>query len=169
MPRKFFKRYCPDAALIRNNRYLRIFGEHLHSPNLWHINRLSVARGFSIGAFWALAPFPGQMVGAVWSAIVWRANIPTSILLVWMTNPFTIPPVFLGAYLLGGWMLGIPVIEIPGSLSMHWFMASFDEIWIPLVIGSLTIGITLAVIGYFGINVLWKWHVMRRWKMRRQQ
>ena len=114
-----------------------------------------------------MIPFPGQMVGAVWSAIVWRANIPISLLLVWMTNPFTIPPIFLGAYFLGCWMLGIPVIKIPDSLSMHWFMESFDEIWIPLLTGSLTMGITLAIAGYFGINALWKWHVMRRWKMRR--
>lgn len=155
--------------MIRSNRYLSIFGEHLHSPNLWHLNRLSVARGFAIGAFWAMVPFPGQMVGAVWSAIVWRAHIPISLMLVWMTNPFTIPPAFLGAYLFGSWMLGTPLIDIPETLSMQWFMESFDEIWVPLVVGSLTIGMLLAVAGYFGINALWRWCVMRRWKSRQKK
>ena len=169
MPRKFIKRYCPDAALIRSNRCLQIFGEHLHSPNLWHLNRLSVARGFAVGAFWAMVPFPGQMVGAVWSAIAWRAHIPISLLLVWMTNPLTIPPTFFGAYLCGSWLLGTPLVDLPESLTMEWFRESFEEIWLPLVAGSLTIGVVLAVAGYFGINALWRWHVLHRWKQRRRQ
>lgn len=169
MPRKFIKRYCPDAALIRSNRCLQIFGEHLHSPNLWHLNRLSVARGFAVGAFWAMVPFPGQMVGAVWSAIAWRAHIPISLLLVWMTNPLTIPPTFFGAYLFGSWMLGTPLVDLPESLTMEWFRESFEEIWLPLVAGSLTIGVVLAVAGYFAINALWRWHVLHRWKQRRRQ
>jgi len=85
VPKEFIKRYCPNADTVRNHRLLQFFGEHLHSPNLWHLNRRSVARGVSLGFFWALVPLPLQMIGVVASAILWRANIPIGLVLVWMT------------------------------------------------------------------------------------
>ena len=166
MPKEFIKRHCPDAEVIRKHKYLRIFGEHLHSPNLWHLNRRSVSRGVALGSFWAMVPVPLQMIGVVASAIAWRSNIPIGLVLVWVTNPLTIPPIFLGAYLFGSRLLGTPVVEMPDEITVEWFGDSLGEIWLPLVTGSFTIGISLALVGYFAIDFLWRYTVRKRWKNR---
>lgn len=94
MPRRLFKRYMPTPDSIKGNKSLRFLGKLIHDPNLWHLNRHSVARAMAIGLFWAMIPMPMQMLAAAAVAIPLRANLPISIGLVWLTNPITMPPIF---------------------------------------------------------------------------
>ena len=94
MPRKFFKKYMPDQHLLRSHRSLRWLGTHLHDPNLWHLTRKSVSRAFLVGVFCAFLPIPGQMIVAAALALLCTSNLAISIGLVWLTNPLTMPPVF---------------------------------------------------------------------------
>lgn len=167
VPKEFIKRHCPNSEEIRNHRYLQIFGEHLHSPNLWHLNRRSVSRGVALGTFWAMVPIPIQMIGVVASAIIWRANIPIGLVLVWITNPLTIPPIFFGAYLFGNWLLGRPGVAMPEEVTLEWFSRSIGDIWLPLLTGSLLIGLLLSLVSYFLIDFLWRLNVVKRWKTRK--
>ena len=43
MPKKYFKKYLPSHESVRGNRYIGVLGSLLHHPNLWHLNRRSVA------------------------------------------------------------------------------------------------------------------------------
>ena len=94
MPRRIFKRYMPDPERIRGDKSLRFLGKLIHEPNLWHLNRRSVARAMAVGLFAAFIPLPMQMLLAASLAIPVRGNLPISIGLVWLTNPITMPPVF---------------------------------------------------------------------------
>jgi uncharacterized protein (DUF2062 family) len=47
-----------------------------------------------VGLFCAFIPVPFQMLLAAPSAIIFSANLPVSIALVWITNPITMPPIF---------------------------------------------------------------------------
>ena len=38
MPREFFRKLSPDHNQIRKHRFISLFGEILHEPNLWHMN-----------------------------------------------------------------------------------------------------------------------------------
>lgn len=147
---------------------MQVFGDHLHSPNLWHLNRRSVSRGIAIGLFWALVPLPGQMIGAVATALAWGANVPVSLLLVWITNPLTMAPIFYCTYLLGCWLLNCNQIAYPDELTYEWFRESLGDIWAPLFTGSLTLGLLSAVIGYYLISWLWCRYVRKCWKTRHQ-
>ena len=108
MPKKLIKKYMPDHETIRNHPHLnKIFGTLLHDPNLLHLNRRSVSMAFAVGLFMAFVPVPFQMVLAAAAAIIIRCNLPISVGLVWVSNPFTMPPLFYFCYLVGTWILGI--------------------------------------------------------------
>jgi hypothetical protein len=94
MPRRLLRRYLPDHRRIREHRHLQFFGDRLHDPNLWHLNRRSVAGAMGVGVFVALLPTLGQMAVAAAAAIWLRVNLPLAVAMVWITNPLTMPPIF---------------------------------------------------------------------------
>lgn len=167
MPRKLFKRFTPDRDKLRNHRHLQVFGRLLHDPNLWHLNRRSVAGAFFWGLFWAMIPIPLQMLTAAASAIVFRVNLAIAVALVWLTNPLTMPAVFYFNYLIGTWLLGQPVEVERFHASVEWIESVIDQIWEPLLIGSLCTGLVLGGLGYVGMRGFWRWHVIRH--LRRRQ
>ncbi len=166
MPRHLFKRLTPDPSVLKNHKHLRHLGTLLHDENLWHLNRRSVSGGMAAGLFWAMIPIPAQMVTAAFSAIFFRINLPISVALVWITNPLTMPPVFYFNYVVGTWILGAPPDIGEFHLSLEWITSEIDAIWKPLYVGSLVTGIVLAILGYGGTRMFWRWHVLKRFKER---
>ncbi len=170
MPRKLIKKYMPDEQTLRSHRHLSWLGRHLHDPNLWHLTRKSVARAFFVGILCAFLPIPGQMILAALLAILFSSNLPISVGLVWITNPFTMPPIFYACYRVGIWILGME-----SSLGHNWawdldaIQAEFASIWWPLLLGSLVCGLVCSLLGYAGISRFWIWHVNRSWRKRIQQ
>ena len=124
MPRRLIKRFMPDPALIREHKSLRFLGTLLHDPNLWHLNRHSVARAMAVGIFAAFIPMPFQMLLAAFLAINVRSNMPISVGLVWLTNPITMPPVFYCTYQLGAWLMNVPARTLPDELTWNGSAAS---------------------------------------------
>lgn len=167
MPKHLIKKITPDRETIRSHKHLQIFGSLLHDPNLFHMNRRSISGAFAVGLFWAMIPIPLQMVAAAATAIVARVNLPLSIALVWITNPLTMPPIFYLNYLVGAWLLNTPEMAADFEVSMEWFTHSMDQIWQPLYFGSVVCGITLGAIGYLAMRVLWRLHIITRFKERR--
>lgn len=167
MAKRIIQRLFPNHRAVKEHKALRFLGRWLHDPSLWHLNRRSVAGAFAVGLFMAFVPFPAQMVGAALLAILFRVNLAISVALVWLTNPLTIPPMFYFAYLVGTWILGTPA---PHGGNFHltaaWFQAEFSHIWRPLLLGSFVVGSTLATSGYFAIRMLWRMHVIHRWRQR---
>ena len=81
MLRKFFRKFLPDAESIKHNRYIRFFGSPLQHPNLWHLNRRSVAGGVAVGLFTGLIPGsnPVQFTAAVILSMIFRVNLPVAL------------------------------------------------------------------------------------------
>ena len=166
MPKDLIKKYLPDPDSIRNNKSLQFLGPIIHEPNLWHLNRHSVIKAFAIGLFWACIPMPFQMVAAAICAVRFNANLPLSLVLVWISNPLTMPPMFYAEYLLGAWLLDMPASPFEYELSFEWLKDKLYEIGIPMYFGALVAGAVSSVIGYFGINAIWKRSTIRRWNKR---
>ncbi|NWD69730.1 DUF2062 domain-containing protein [Pseudomonas gingeri] len=169
MPRRFFKRYMPDPARIREHKHLRFFGALLHDPNLWHLNRHSVARAMAVGLFAALMPIPLQMLLAAFLAILVRGNMPIAVSLVWLTNPLTMPPTFYITYRIGAWLMDVPPRSLPDELTWEWISGQLSTLWQPFLLGSLITGLVLAILGYCLTMAYWRWWVARQWKRRQEQ
>ena len=167
MPKRVIKRYLPDHDKIRDHKHLRLLGPLLHDPNLLHLNRRSVSGAFAVGIFLAWIPVPFQMLLSAVTAIIVRVNLPISVVLVWITNPITMPPMFYFAYKVGTWILGQTPQETEFKLTMEWFAQSIDEIWQPLLLGSFIVGIVCSVLSFVVIRWLWRLQVIRNWKERK--
>lgn len=169
MPKRLIKRYLPDQKTIQNHKTLRWLGKLLEDPNLLHLNKYSVSGAVSIGIFVALMPVPFQMVIAALMALLIRANLPISVVLVWISNPITMPPIFYFTYLVGAQILQIPLPDIKFELTAEWFMQELDAIWQPLLFGSLLVGLICAIIGNVIVRILWRMHVIKNWKLRKER
>ena len=164
MPRKFLKRFMPDPHEIKNNKVLSIFGSLLHDPNLWHMNRRSIAGAFMVGLFFAWWPVPFQMALAAGGAILLRTNLPMSVAVVWITNPLTMPPMFYFAYVVGTWIIDVPEVPFVMELSIDWLMSELSVIWKPFLTGCLVLAVISSAAGYFVMNYVWAHFVMKRRK-----
>ncbi len=170
MAKKFIKKYMPNHETIRDHKYLRIFGRLLHNPNLWHFNRRSVSGAFAIGLFFAWIPVPFQMVLAAAVAIPTRMNLPLSVVLVWVTNPLTMPPMFYASYKLGSWLLNTQPINVQFSLEWEWLKTALSspQLWEPFLLGSLIAAMISGALGYVVVRLLWRWQIIREWQERKK-
>ena len=180
MPRKFFRKYLPDAHSVRQRRFVSAFDRWLHHhPNLWCLNRRSVAGGVAIGLFAGLIPGPFQMLGALLLAIPLKRNIPVALATTLYTNPFTIVPLYVIAYEYGRLLLRQNGDSVPiASFEMNWsdWWASMHALidWAlalgkPLGVGLVALALTLAALGYAAVYFAWRLHVVLAWRARRKR
>ncbi|HEY6529236.1 MAG TPA: DUF2062 domain-containing protein [Cellvibrionaceae bacterium] len=162
MPRKFIKRWLPNSDTLRKTPGLKSLGHVLDNPNLFHLNRRSVAVAFLVGLFFCYMPTPGQAFLAAFGALILRGNLPIAVALVWISNPFTLPFFVLTAYSAGAFVLGGGTVTIPAEISLGWA----KTIWKPFLFGSLIMGLVAGFGGYVAINVIWRISVGRRWAQR---
>ncbi len=149
------------------------------------------ARGVGIGVFWAFTPLVGAQIAilfGLWGLI--RAAAPrfdfnpiVAVAWVWLTNVFTLGPIYFvfvktGHFMLGRW--DEPLGYHTFTARLHEMMSDypdagfFDKIWLgtvsvldafglPLFLGCLPWAIGLAVLGYF-----WALRFVRRRHERRE-
>jgi len=177
MPRKFFRKYLPSHESVRDNRHFARFGGFLKHPNLWHLNRHSVAGGVAVGMFSGLVPGPFQMLAAALLAVPLRVNLPVALATTFYTNPFTIGPLYVLAYLIGRFIIGGYGAPLSPPPEMEWSRlgASLDAFldWAlsmgtPLGVGLVALALALAALGYACVQVGWRAYVIRAWRKRRQ-
>lgn len=159
----------PDDEKIRQHKHLQILGPIINSPNLWHLNRRSVSGAFAVGLFMAWVPLPFQMILAAIAAVVFSVNLPISVVLVWITNPVTIPPMFYFAYWVGTKILPVETQKFAFELSWEWLTTSLGNIWEPFLFGCFVVGTISSITGYIVIRLLWRLHIIQHLKDRRNR
>jgi uncharacterized protein len=179
MPRKHFRKYLPDPAKLREHRHLQWCQPLFKHPNLWHLNRRSVAGGVALGMLTGLIPAPFQMLSAALLAIVFRVNLPVAVFTTLYTNPFTWGPLIVAAYWIGALFTGEPISQaIPPDFDWqggNWsnylpeFWLWIKGLGITYVIGSVVLGLTLATLGYLGVHLGWRLYILAYLKRRRQR
>lgn len=133
-----------------------------------------IARGVAVGLFVAWTPAIGlHILMALTLAFIFRANKFAAVACAWVSNPFTLVPIYYPSFLLGKKLLqffrahsemdNTSATELCGRLSITWnfgnvFTLEFwrnmlyffwhyalPELWL----GSIIIGLILAAVGYF--------------------
>jgi uncharacterized protein (DUF2062 family) len=179
MPRKYFRKYLPDAHGVRSHRLVAKFGKLLHHHNLWHLNRDSVAGAVAIGLFAGLVPGPFQMLVALILAIPLHRNLPVALFVTLYTNPFTIVPLYLLAYEYGALILGhgadraaIAPFEFDWTHMLDSMRGLLDwtlALGKPLALGLAALALTLAAVGYVAVQFAWRTYVRLAWRARRKR
>ena len=164
----------PNKKSIMNKNMMRLFSNYLYDPNIWHVHRRSSAGGAAIGVFCAFIPLPIQTISAVAFAIIFRVNLPISILFSLLTNPFTIPFIFLSSYKVGLFLLrvedsNIMQLSLNNKTLHEWFGTQFIHIWQPLVAGCLILGLISAIFTYFTVRILWRLSAITKWSSRNKK
>ena len=144
MPKRSLRKYLPSPSRLMRVNGLERFGNLLDRRDLWHISRTSIARATAIGLFCSMIPLPGQMFVAVFFAIKLSANVPLSFMLIFVTNPVTMPVIYLGAYLLGSALLGTPVLDVTAVDWLNPLSAEFLGIFPRLFSAASVIGVIAA-------------------------
>lgn len=170
MRKILLKRLIPYSRSIRSDHNLRrLFGRLMHAPNLWHLNRHSVAWGVSIGLFMAFVPVPFQMLLAVGAAIALSANLPVSVVVVWVSNPITVAPLFYSAYKVGALLLGTQPQPIRFEISFDWLMTRLVDVWEPFLLGCFVLAVSSALVGHITVKIIWRIHVVQSWRLRHRR
>lgn len=164
MPRKFLRKWTPHPTSLKEHKHLRFLGTALHAVHLWQMNRSTVARACAIGIFCMWIPVPFQTVLAALGAILFRANMPVSVALVFITNPLTMPPMFYFTYKIGALLLGLPPQKFNFELSLDWLTTGMLQIWKPFLLGTSLVAVVTSLLAYYGAQLLWNIHLFKRMK-----
>lgn len=134
----------------------------LHADDTPH----AVALGAAIATLIAFLPLVGfQTVIAIGIAAIFRANKAICIPIVWVTNPFTMGPIYYGCFALGRFVLPGKSVAQQESISnlielaktgsifdipfwtelFHIMMTVGTELWL----GCTLIGVVLGIVSYF--------------------
>ena len=103
------------------------------------------------------------MVLSAFLAIIIKANLPLSIILVWITNPFTMPIIFYIEYYIGCIILKIE----PITFSNFSLEGGLGDIALALYTGGFLTAIILSASCYFFLNIFWVYIVKKRFELRR--
>ena len=169
MARKLFKRILPNPDWVKKQKSLKLLGGWLHDPHIWHLTRHSASSAAFLGLFLAFLPLPIQMIVALVLAVWIRANLTITILLVWITNPLTMVPLYFFAYQVGNVVLDAPSEPFTFELSWHWLTHGLLRIWQPFLLGCLLCGLFFGLLGSTFVRIMWRQHTLRRWHRRRMQ
>jgi uncharacterized protein (DUF2062 family) len=149
MIRKYFRKIASSKGKIDT------LLEKYNLPRAYfNINRKMVTRGVFIGLFWAFIPMPMQMLAVVAVTPFLRFNVPIAIVMVWLSNPFTMPPMYYMEYLTGNFILGREGLENI-ELSVDWFTQNMGDIFVPLYVGTSFYSIVVSSLIYVLLNWLW--------------
>ena len=148
MIRKTLKRTSKSERLKSFIKKYKVPSEYLAA------NRKMVSRAVFIGLFIAFIPMPMQMLAVLAVMPFIRFNVPIGLAMCWLSNPFTMPPMYYIEYLTGSFLLGTEVA--PVEMTMEWFSQNIDNIFIPLYFGTLIFSVVGSITGYYLVNHFWK-------------
>ncbi|MEA3331232.1 MAG: DUF2062 domain-containing protein [Campylobacterota bacterium] len=134
-------------------------------PEYLSTNRRMVSRAVLVGVFIAFIPMPMQMALVLAVMPFFKFNIPIGLAMCWLSNPFTMPPMYFMEYQTGSFFLRIE--PAPVEMTIEWFGNNIDDIFIPLYTGTLFYSVICSLLAYWIVNHFWRGSVHRDKKLHR--
>jgi uncharacterized protein len=167
---RWLKEITPDRHTLEKLWCLRPFKALVLDRGCWTFNRHSVTRSFALGLFIAFippTPLPVHIVTCVILGVLFRLNLPVLIATVFISNPFTWVPQVAGSIWVGAKLMGLDLMPVLHELHHHQPWRHIGELWAPLLLGALVLGLTAAAAGYVLAQLAWRAHVLFHLRRRR--
>jgi hypothetical protein len=106
-------------------------------------------------------------------AVGTRSNLPVAALATFITNPFTVPFIYLAAYFTGRWVLQLKEDSLfsltANAGPIERALTSIVTLAGPTYLGLLIFATVGAVAGYAAVHIGWRIWVTGRWHRRRRR
>lgn len=120
-----------------------------------------IALAFALGVFMGISPLLGlHTIGAFFLAWVLKLNRLVAVVGVFVTNPWTIAPIYTFCTWVGARIVGrariLPSIDW-AEITFMTMMSELKHLIVPFLAGTIVVGLISAVVSYFIIH----WAVVR--------
>ena len=167
MPRRLIKKVTPHPTTLQSRWYLKIFGPRVMDERLWSLQRRSIVNAFALGLAICFVPLPIHVPLAVLVAVMARVNVPTILATVFLVNPLTVVPVFYTAYRVGCAALGLTPQAFHFKFDFDWLQHGLGPMWRPFLIGCLICSALSGLMGWVGLELLWRGRIRSKYRTRR--
>ena len=167
---RWLKRITPDRYTLEKLWCLRPIKDLVLNRGCWTFHRHSVTRAFALGLFIAFippSPLPVHLVTCVILGVLFRLNLPVLFATVFVSNPFTWVPQVVGSVWVGAKLMGMDLMPFLHTLKHRNLGAQVHELWAPLLLGALVLGLVAAGAGYVLAQFAWRAHVLYQLRRRR--
>ena len=168
---RWLKRITPDRCTLEKLWCLKPFTALVLHRGCWTFNRHSVTRAFALGLFIAFIPptplLPVHLVTCVILGMFFRLNLPVLFATVFVSNPFTWLPQVAGSIWVGAKLMRFDLMPFLHELKSHAIWAHINELWAPLLLGALVLGLVAAASGYVLAQFAWRARVIYHLRRRR--
>jgi len=170
MQQHWLKRITPDRHTLEKLWCLRPFKDLVLNRGCWTFHRHSVTRAFALGLFIAFippSPLPVHLVTCVILGVLFRLNLPVLFATVFVSNPLTWVPQVVGSVWVGAKLMGMDLMPFLHTLKHRNLGAQVHELWAPLLLGALVLGLAAAGAGYVLAQFAWRVRVLYQLRRRR--
>jgi uncharacterized protein len=168
--RRWLKRITPDRHTLEKLWCLKPFKAIVLDRSYWTFHRHGVTRAFALGLFIAFIPpipLPVHLVTCVILGVFLRLNLPVLFATVFVSNPLTWVPQVAGSIWVGAKLMGMDLMPMLHALRHQNLAAKIHQLWAPLLLGSVFLGLAAAGIGYVLAQGAWRFRVLYQLRRRR--
>jgi uncharacterized protein (DUF2062 family) len=167
----WLKRITSDRHTLEKLWCLKPFKALVLDRRYWTFHRHSVTRAFALGLFIAFIPptplLPVHLVTCAILGVLFRLNLPVLFATVFVSNPFTWLPQVAGSIWVGAKLMGMDLIPFLHELHHRHLWAQVKQLWTPLLLGALVLGLVAAGAGYVLAQCIWRARALYRLRRRR--
>jgi uncharacterized protein (DUF2062 family) len=176
--KKRLRRWLPTAQSLEQTRGFAWLGHYFREhPRLWVLHRRGVALGVALGIGIGVFPVPLQMPAAMLAAVLLKGNVAAAAAATWVTNPFTMAPIWALAAFLGSLVIGREVTQTPTpaidawqwQAPLTWPAALWEQAvsWGPTLLAGFPMASAVLGVAAYAL-VYWAWAVLIRQERRRR-
>ena len=168
---RWLRSITPDRDALEKLWCLKPFAGLVVNRGCWTFKRTSVIRAFSLGLLIAFVPptpfLPLHLTLCALFGILFRLNVPVLFATVFVSNPLTWFPQIAGSIWVGAKLMGLDLAPVLHQLTHDNLWQHLRQLWAPLLLGALVLGLLAAGLGYMLGQLVWRARILHRWRRRR--